>query len=155
MRVSRIPSGARVQLDTPTFVYHAEENSPYFPAADELFTRVHAGDLTAFTSALVLTELLVPYYRGNASELAGSMISALRDLPNLTFNPVDSHVAVRAAKLRARYNLHTPEAVHVATAVENGAQWFITDDHRLRRVESEGLRVWLFDESSSSNSGRK
>lgn len=155
MKASQIPAGALLQLDTPPFVYHSEARSRYFPAADELFERIRAGELLASASALVFSELLVPYYRGGTPELADVMSSALRDLPNLTFRAVDTRIAIRAAELRATHNLHAPDAVHVATALENGAQWLITNDHRLRRVEPEGLRVWLFDESSSTSSGQR
>jgi predicted nucleic acid-binding protein len=51
-----------------------------------------------------------------------------------------------AARLRAQYNLRTPDALHVATARNEGAEWLVTNDHRLRRVEAEGIRVWLFDD---------
>ena len=39
-----------------------------------------------------------------------------------------------AADLRARFNLRTPDAIQVATAIIAGAQAFITNDARLKSV---------------------
>ena len=44
-------------------------------------------------------------------------------------------IAHRAAEYRARYGLRTPDAIHVATAVQARAEVFLTNDRRLRRVE--------------------
>jgi predicted nucleic acid-binding protein len=147
-----IPGRATVLLDTPAFVYHAEDHPRHYAAADALFERLRTGDLQGYASALVLTELLVPYYRGGDAATARALASTVHAFPNLTLVPVSGRIADRAAELRARHGLHTPDAVHVATAIEHGAAWLVTNDHRLRRVETEGIRVWLFDEAASNDS---
>lgn len=43
-------------------------------------------------------------------------------------------VAEQAALLRAKYNLRTPDAVQLATAVEVRADYFFTNDDRLKLV---------------------
>jgi len=52
---------------------------------------------------------------------------------------VDGMIAERAADLRARYNLRTPDAIHIATAIVAGCDAFLTNDLALRRVTE--LRV--------------
>jgi predicted nucleic acid-binding protein len=40
-------------------------------------------------------------------------------------------IADRAARLRAEYRLATPDAIHIATAIESGATLFVTNDSEL------------------------
>ena len=42
--------------------------------------------------------------------------------------PLDASIAASAAELRARYNLRTPDAIQLATAVASGAEAFLTND---------------------------
>jgi predicted nucleic acid-binding protein len=44
-------------------------------------------------------------------------------------------IAVKAAELRAKYNLRAPDALQLATAIENRANYFLTNDTRLRSVK--------------------
>ncbi len=57
---------------------------------------------------------------------------------------IDSTVAERAADLRARYNLRTPDALQTAAALDTGWQAFLTNDTQLKRVIE--LRVLILDE---------
>ncbi len=47
---------------------------------------------------------------------------------------VTSAIAVKAAELRAKYNLHTPDAIQIATAIENNITYFVTNDIKLKPV---------------------
>ena len=58
--------------------------------------------------------------------------------------PMNSIVAERAAELRAKYGLKTPDALHVATALETGSQAFLTNDLALKRVTE--IQVLVLDE---------
>jgi predicted nucleic acid-binding protein len=52
---------------------------------------------------------------------------------DLTVFPVDIGVANQATQLRARYNLKTPDAIHVATAVVHAVALVVTTDHDFAR----------------------
>jgi predicted nucleic acid-binding protein len=52
--------------------------------------------------------------------------------------------AERAADLRARYRLLTPDALQIAVALEAGCEAFLTNDLMLKRVTE--LRVLVLDE---------
>ena len=54
---------------------------------------------------------------------------------------VDRAVGEGAARLRARYGLRTPDAIHLATAVAARASAFVTTDRRLARVRELDVRV--------------
>jgi predicted nucleic acid-binding protein len=44
-------------------------------------------------------------------------------------------IADRAAQLRGKYKLGTPDAIHIATAIESGATAFITNDFNLPEMD--------------------
>lgn len=49
-----------------------------------------------------------------------------------------------AAELRARYNLKTPDAIHLAAAIHHGCDEFWTNGHRLDRAASD-IRIRAFE----------
>jgi predicted nucleic acid-binding protein len=58
--------------------------------------------------------------------------------------PIDVTTATSAADLRARYNLRTPDALQIATAITAGCNAFLTNDAALQRVSE--LRVLVLDQ---------
>ena len=104
------------------------------------------GDVQALASALVLAEVFVtPLQQGDISR-ARAVSLELRRFPNLRIRSADPDIAERAAHLRAIHGLMTPDALHAATGLQHRAEWIVTNDVKLRRVASEGLRPWLFDD---------
>lgn len=143
---SSVPDGSRILLDSVSIVYYLERNPRYFHAAAEWMERVNVGRLAAYASALLLAEVLVPAYRAGKPAAARQARAALERVPNFEIVDVSAAVSDSAARLRAEHNLRTPDALHVATALNEGAGWIVTNDRVLRRVEPEGVRVWLFDD---------
>jgi predicted nucleic acid-binding protein len=126
----------RVGLDTSPLIYFIEFHPVFGPVAQEIFRRVSGGMLVGYCSIVTRTETLShPLRRGDRVQL-----EAYRDLfLTLRMLDVDETIADRAAELRARYNLRTPDAIHVATAIVAGCEAFLINDLALRRVT--GLRV--------------
>lgn len=100
-----------------------------------VLVKMLAGPLTAIVSSVSLTEILVkPIREGNlTSEKQYKLLFS--HFPNLTIMPVDTVVAERAAYLRGKYNIKTPDALIVATALVANADLFITNDQRLEIVK--------------------
>lgn len=48
---------------------------------------------------------------------------------------VSNDIAEGPAELRAKYNLKTPDAIQVATALEHQADYFFTNDYRLAVIQ--------------------
>jgi predicted nucleic acid-binding protein len=57
--------------------------------------------------------------------------------------PVSGSIAVEAAQIRADYNLRTPDAIQLATALDARASAFLTNDAGLASVP--GLRLIQLD----------
>lgn len=146
MKPEDIPAGAVVLLDSPAFIYLIDQDPAYYPKARALFERAQAGEIRAIASTLVLAELLVPYHGSGNAAKAGAVSATLQGQRDLEFMSASLRIAEGAARLRGLYGLHTPDAIHAATALHARADWLVTNDRRLRRVEAEGIDVWLFDD---------
>jgi predicted nucleic acid-binding protein len=84
-----------------------------------------AGTLAGIGSVLLLPELLTkPLRQGAVDELTelGSLLG------RLDLRPVDEATAELATALGAAYRLRAADAVHLATAVNAGADRFITNN---------------------------
>jgi predicted nucleic acid-binding protein len=62
----------------------------------------------------------------------------------ITLLPVDVSIARHSADLRAHYNLRTPDAIHVATAIEGQCDAFLTNDLGIKQVTE--VRILVLDE---------
>lgn len=133
-----------VGLDTPCFIYHFERNKRYFPLTQNLFRSVEKGDIQGVASVIALTEVLVyPLTRGRHS-LVELYQLVFTTFPHLDLINVDSAIAQEAAALRAKYDLSIPDALHIASALTQGATAFITNDLRLKKVQE--LEIILLDD---------
>ena len=132
---TRLDKHPRLALDTMVFVYAVENQDGYRDIVRLLLKRIESGLHTAYGSMLLLTELLVSPYRLHQSHVASEYKSLLRDFPNFKLFPVDAEVADLAASMRSRFSLNTPDALHIANALQQGATAFITNDKALVKVK--------------------
>ena len=52
---------------------------------------------------------------------------------------------MKAAQLRAKHSLRTPDSIHAATAILAKADGILTNDKAMNRLESEDFKIWQFD----------
>lgn len=142
----RFQTGERLLLDSVALVYLLERNPRFGQLAHSVMTRVVNEEVKAIISSIVFAELLVFPYKKADVAAAQTMRAFVQRLAGESLHDVTAEIADRAAVLRAKYNLRTPDAIHVATGLMGQANWIVTNDRRLRRVEAEGIRVWLFEE---------
>ena len=96
-----------------------------------------AGDTVLAISPLVTLECLVGPLRDENLALHDHFVNALKQFRKL---PLNEEHYIRAAELRARYNIKTPDALHLAAAQLHGCDQLWTNDDRLATV-SHGLAV--------------
>jgi len=136
--------GQKVAIDTMIFIYSFEEHSAYLSLLKPFFVALEKGEMEAVTSTITVTECLVQPYRKKDFTLAAHYLVLFRNFPHLAVIPVTDDIAERAAFLRARYNLKTPDAIQLSTALVSGARAFLTNDESLSAVE--GIDVLVLDE---------
>jgi predicted nucleic acid-binding protein len=125
----------RIGLDTNVFIYFLEYHPRYGAWCASLFDRIERGQNSAVTSTVTLLELLVQPYRDQKAELAQKIFALASTYPKLEWVSVTMNIADRAAELRARYRLSTPDAIQLATAIGHNATRFYGNDRGLRRVK--------------------
>ena len=125
----------RLGLDTDAIIDFVQADPTRGALLSEIFHRISVSQLVGVTSTITLTETLVrPLRTGDAAQQKKITDLLLRS-HNLYSAPVDAAIAEIAADLRARYNLRTPDALQMATALNAGCDAFLTNnDKHFRRV---------------------
>lgn len=128
----------QVYLDACIVIYLIENVASLSEATKRFLTR--NGDAILCVSPLVRLEVIVKPLRESASSLVADyedFLAAQRWLA------VDDSIFDLALRLRARHGLKTPDALHLATAMQHGCAEFWTNDDRLKAV-ADGMAVNLF-----------
>lgn len=100
-----------------------------------VFALIERGRNPAVTSTVTLLELLAQPYREQKDELIQKLFALAGTFPKLEWVPVTMSLADRAAELRARSCLSTPDAIQLATAIGHGASRIFDNDRGLRKVK--------------------
>ncbi len=137
-------AGTIVGLDAAPLIYYAEEHPRYLPIVEPFFDALDRGTFQAVASTVILLEVLVLPLRNHEVALAQAYRDILLSSNAITLIPVHLEIAERAAQLRANTSMRTPDAIHIATALQSGATHFITNDNRLSSIP--GLQVIAMDD---------
>jgi predicted nucleic acid-binding protein len=143
-------------VDTMLFVYHFEGNERFGPAAGRLLAAAEGGRCRLVVSVLARMEVLVVPKRYGREDLCQRYRDLFDAFPNLTVLPIGPEITEIAAGLRATHNLRTPDALHLATAIQAGAKAFVSEDRRIPGVEGmEVVRLEGAVQEASSGEGGK
>ncbi len=124
----------RLYIETAPLIYYVEENPTYIAKMDVVIDTVEAVPITAVSSVIVLTEVLPQPIKLANTTLEQEYRNILLHSGGFELLPVTAQIAEAAADLRARYNLRTPDAIHIATAITAGCDAFLTNDAGVKRV---------------------
>ena len=142
MKISEALEGIqRLYTETAPLIYYVEENPTYVAKMDAIITAIEDRPIEAVSSVITLTEVLTrPFKLGNAN-LAQEYRDILLHSGEFRLLPVTSRLAESAADLRARYNLRTPDALHVAASIDARCDAFLTNDTGIKRVTEVAVLV--------------
>lgn len=126
--------GQKVCIDTAPIIYFIEKHHTYYSLLHPLFAGINSGDIKAFTSTVSLLEVLVLPFKTNNNELAEQYRNILLYSKNFSVFELSNEISERAARLRAKYDIRTPDAIQIATGIHHGANAFLTNDANLRKV---------------------
>ena len=135
--------GETVALDTSPFIFFIEKHPTYADVLRPFFQAVDRGESSILTSTITLLEVLVHPIRHGDEALAHQYNDILLTSDNISTIPVTPNTAQTAAELRAEHNLKTPDAIHLATALDQNAAAFLTNDRdfpKIDRIEILKLR---------------
>lgn len=131
----------RVHIDARVLGLHLAASSRHVDLTRLLFAGLRAGEFVAQTSAVSIFQIVVEPYRRGDEETAEKAERCLSALPGLEILPVTSAVARQAAQVRAQLGGRTERALQLATALDGGANVFLTDRSAIRRIAGMQLET--------------
>ena len=123
-----------VFLDTAPLIYFIQGNSEYQPKLQKLFDLNDEGYFKFLTSAITLLEVLVKPLKAKETKVVEQYKTILMNAEGIDILEITIPVTIKDAEIRAKYNTHTPDALQVATAIEQQADYFFTNDLRLKSI---------------------
>lgn len=130
-----------IGLDTAVVIYLLEQHPKYFQKVRTLFDDIEHGKLQAVFSSIGLIELLVGPKRHNRSDLVIKYQTYLAAYDDLAIVDLLPQIILEASSLRAKYNIATPDAIHLATAIAFEVDTFITNDRDLKKVKEVNVTL--------------
>jgi predicted nucleic acid-binding protein len=131
---------ARIGLDSNVFIYLFEGRPPEADLASALVDGIAGGSATGTLAMLGLTEILTGPARAYDVALVERYAEELVALEGLTIPGYGRELAVEAAIVRgAAPSMTLGDAIHLASARLEGATVFVTNDHRLKRIDRLGI----------------
>ena len=123
-------------IDTAPIIYYIEAHHQFGPLSKELLEYFQDKKLSAYTSVITLTEVLVkPFETGN-DNLALKFSKFLRYSNNISLLEITASIAETAGRLRGKYPfLRTMDALQIAVALNISADAFITNDINLKKID--------------------
>lgn len=142
MKIDAALQGAdRLYIDAAPLIYFVEEHRHYIRKMNRIFELIEKKSLQTVSSALVMTELLVQPLKLGNTDLAQDYYDILFTGSQRRLVSVTTDIAISGAAIRARYNLRTPDAIHVATALREDCDTILTNDRHFRRVQDLNILV--------------
>jgi predicted nucleic acid-binding protein len=126
--------GKTVYLDTAPLIYFIEGNNQFHSKLLPLFTANAANELGFITSTITLLEVLVKPLGDGDLLIAQQYRDILTNSPTLQLISIGPAISEEAARLRAQYNLRTPDSIQLAAAKIGNADIFLTNNADLKRV---------------------
>lgn len=121
--------------DTAPIIYFIEEHEIYGSVVDEFFKIIKdASDYHVFSSVITLTEVLTQPFKMSRNDIVEKYRDFLLNSDNFHLYPIDAIIAEKAAELRCRHSIKTPDAIQLAIGIENNATLFLTNDKALRNI---------------------
>ena len=130
---------AVVFLDTAPLIYFIEGHSEYQVKLVKLFKLNDENYFKFITSSITLLEVLVKPTKDGEANIVEQYKTILTNAEGIDIFDITSLIAIKAAELRAKYNIRTPDALQIATAVVYEADYFLTNDFRLKNITETNL----------------
>jgi predicted nucleic acid-binding protein len=134
----------RLYTETAPLIYYVEENPTYLAKMNAIIEAIEDNPIEAISSVITLTEVLTHPLRLGHARLVREYRDILLNSKEFRLLPITPRIAESAADLRARYNLRTPDALHVASSIDARCNAFLTNDVGIKRVTE--ISVLVLDE---------
>jgi predicted nucleic acid-binding protein len=135
----------RIYWDSCVFIHVIQQTPELRTTLEAILDEARAGSLVIVTSALTLAEV-----RGAGSEADEAMVDEMFRQDYIVVRVLDPPLASRARRLGREHGIKPADAIHVATAIDLGAEVMHTMDGKTKKrgliaksgqLEEVGLRI--------------
>ncbi len=134
-----LKKGDVVFLDTSPFIYFFERHPTFFPYVERLFNQVHEQEAEIISSVVTFIEIAtLPARLGNQA-LVEQYRAYFTSSSRVRLLPVDQAIAEQSIALRARYQLKTPDAIQLGTAIACRANCIVTNDRQWKQLTNQAV----------------
>lgn len=133
-------NGTRVCIDTNVFLNVLNKEKAYLSYSREVLLAISRGDLEAIIPTLVISEVLTGFYIEKRKADAEEFLAAIVTHEHMKVIPLSMDIAVSSAKVGAKTGLKLPDAMILATAIENRTNYIVSNDGNFPR-SYEGVKT--------------
>jgi PIN domain nuclease of toxin-antitoxin system len=112
-------------------------NEPGSDAIEELLNRSKTGDIFLSMSIVNLLEVYYVELREKGMDIAQTVLDAVHYYSIQIVSDISWQIFHEAARLKASYSISLGDALGLATAVEQSAQFVSSDHHELEALEDQ------------------
>lgn len=124
--------GHHVYFDTNILIYILEGNQQFERQIGELKTLIENRECNISTSDLVFTEVLPPLVRQGDKHRIQYAVELLNESNAFNLIPLSQSICIQAGFLRGQLAIKTPDALHIASAMEQQCDIFLTNDKGIK-----------------------
>src|SRR3989338_2582930 len=128
-----LSSTNKISLDSNIILYYLHQDKNFGKQSFDLLAAIK--NKNKVISTLIYAESFVYIFEQNDESLEKKQLRALEKIPKLQIVAPTKKICLLAAQLRAAYRLKTPDAIHLATAIDSDCDIFITNDDNLKKVQ--------------------
>ena len=134
----------KIYFDTTPLIYYLDSFQPYAQKVRTFIAESLSQKSSFLTSTIVNTEYLAIPFREQDYEKVMEF-ERFKVILNLAVIAVDNSVSTQAARIRAKHKgIKGMDSIHLATAIINGCDVFLTNDKQLKQVDE--INVLLVDD---------
>jgi predicted nucleic acid-binding protein len=129
----------KIALDTNVLIYFLEGIEPQAGKVEKILNAFMKGQDEGVVSTITVAEVLTGFYMAGDTAIAAKAKKLLNDLTLNSFKivPVTFEIADSAANLRAKRGGRLPDALIVATALNQAADLVYSQDKDLQRYNKD------------------
>jgi predicted nucleic acid-binding protein len=126
--------GKSVYFDANIFIYLLENHSDFGEICLSIVQSAVDKELDGYSGDLVLAELLVKPLKDNNARAVKAVKDLFSKETRIELLPHKRSTFETAALLRANYKIKLPDALHIATAIENHIEVVLTNDREIPSI---------------------
>lgn len=116
-------------------ILYEEETEKKAKSARDILIKIAKGDLSAATSLLTWDEIVWVIRKLMSSEVAIKEGKKFLQFPNLEMLEIKRSVIIQAQEIVNKYYIKPRDAIHVASAIDNGIKEIISDDSGFDKIK--------------------